>query len=108
MATFTEISPEMSDEPVRTGYRAVLMVLDHDDPRVIAVADANGRETPNRRDRVFVESILLAQRSDGREERRATQPRHVDTTNYAGLNVTALFTALKIIHDADRAMEGLA
>ena len=110
MANITETSPSMSDAAVKTGVRINFAVLDHDDPKAIAVAAGNDREVPNLRDRVFVESVLLPQRSDGRNggAQRVTQAQHVDASNYASLNVTALLAALKIIHDVDRARENLA
>lgn len=99
----------MSDTPVRSGVQITFSVIDHDDSRAIAVAAANSREVPNLRDRVFVSTTFLALRSDGKTATyRESEQQHLDSTNYENLNENALLTALKLIHDVDRAREGLA
>ena len=109
MATITETSPAMSDASARSGVQIIFKVLDRDDASAVAVADANGRSTPNLRDRLFVTSVLMAERSDARGHTfRETDQQHVDATNYATLNTGALLSAIKIIHDVDRVREGLA
>jgi len=109
MANITESSPAMTDTAVRTGVRITFVVLDPDDYRAIGVAESNGRGTPNLRDRVFVETVFQALRSDGRPgQQRVTKQQHVDTANYPALSVGTLLAGLKVIHDTDQAREDLS
>ena len=109
MAQVTETAPEMTDEGGdKSGTTLAFTIVDRDDPAAVAVAQSNGRQSPNARARLFVVSSFPVFRSDGRPGGfRETAPTHVDSSNYPELVLLAFLQGLKHIRDTDKSSVGL-
>jgi len=106
MATIIESATAMTDAEVTTGTEMRYKVFGADHPDVAAIA--SDPENPTLAERLFVRVGIVVHRDDGgASEKRWSEWKNVNATNYPTLVLADHRSDLKTIHDAEKALMGV-